>query len=449
MPSKPPAAAKNVENYLEVFDCDFKCLYMTPVHLVVHTPPARLIISRLVRCRNYRPNEWGSCSKEENCRFVHANVDYSTLEAKPIHVNYIWRDENLCIYERLPPGDVLEVYSRNRSKKPDLIPSERILVTRRALLYREDTTQRLSHCVHYYCNGMCNRGENCNFIHAVYVDPNVESDFKRPPAQAMPRVHASVHSSEADISESHAAWGNQLNLVSPSRGCPSSKEDFASQLLLNSQSADFFPLNTEPHEVAALSMDDSQSSNEAAKSVPLNALGESFKKSMDSSVAGNESLTEANASRAEKSVQASAVGTFTPMSQTPMMVPLVLPHDSLGSLPLSVAGSNGISCLAYKAFDASIGQGFLGSSDGLTVSPPTFSQGGGNFSVSIASTPYQMSLSSVHEARLASCHGVIGGTKDADKHSGCMGKPARVYRHNPYKSIEKSRKCLGVGAVEK
>ncbi|CUG91808.1 Hypothetical protein, putative [Bodo saltans] len=35
---------------------------------------------------------------------------------------------------------------------------------------------------------MCNRGERCNFIHVVHVDPNVVGDFKRAPARCVVSV---------------------------------------------------------------------------------------------------------------------------------------------------------------------------------------------------------------------------------------------------------------------
>ncbi|RNF11234.1 zinc finger protein family memeber [Trypanosoma rangeli] len=450
MPSKQSAPNKTGGNLLEVFDCDFKTLYLMPSHLVVHTPPARLNISRLVKCRSYKPNEWGSCSKGENCRFVHANVDYLTLESKPIHVNYIWRDEELCIYERLPPGDVLEVYSRNKSKKPDLIPSERILVTRRALLYRKDTTRSLSHCAHYYCDRICNRGKNCDFIHAVYVDPNVASDFKRPPARMMSRFYASADPLKMDNLDFQAPWTNQINSSLLSHRCPSPKEDVASQLLSNTQTSDFLPFNGEPREATVFSMNASQSSIGGARSLPLTALGKSFTKSIDFSGAGNDSLREENVSRKAKYVQPSALGAHTPVTQTPMMFSLVLSHDLHGALPLSDGGMNNISSAPYKAFDASSGQSFLGGLDGLTVSPPASLQGTGNLSVfSTASASYQMPFNSGHEASFAVCRGVIGEAKDVERPSGSMERSTRVYRHNPYKSIDKFQEFFGGANVEK
>ncbi|KAH9589391.1 hypothetical protein LSM04_007978 [Trypanosoma melophagium] len=205
-------------SHLEVFDPGFKFMYLVPSHLVVHTPPARLNISRLVVCRNYTPGKEHSCVKEENCRFVHANVDYDKLQAQSVHVNYIWRHEDICTYKRLPAGDVLEVVSCNGRKRTDLIPSERILLTRRAFSHQDPNGSPLSHCVHFYCNRMCNRGENCNFIHAIYVDPTITRDFQRAPAQPIQRFNVNNRSSRTETSDSPISWENHFTPSSPHHG---------------------------------------------------------------------------------------------------------------------------------------------------------------------------------------------------------------------------------------
>ena len=189
---------------IEVFDPDFKFIYDVPSSAVVHLPPARLNITRLVLCRNYRPYDPQSCAMGGNCKFVHADCDFTKLEAHPIHVNYIWRHESLCMYPRLPAGDVLTVWAPNNKQPATLIPSECVLVTRGSQAYmsclrsarsglagasQREHTAPLSHCAHYYFNRMCNRGECCNFIHAVHVDPNVQGDFKRAPGRGQHHHH--------------------------------------------------------------------------------------------------------------------------------------------------------------------------------------------------------------------------------------------------------------------
>jgi hypothetical protein len=167
------------EPVVDVYDSDFKTLLSIPAAQVTHRPHPSLGVSRLVLCRNYSPENPGNCTKGELCKFVHADI--TNASRCSIHVNYAWRSLDLCAYPRLPPGDELTVLAPNERQPSEVIPSERILITRGSTNWRKHTTP-LSHCAHYYFNRMCNRGERCNFIHAVHVDPNVQGDFKRAPA---------------------------------------------------------------------------------------------------------------------------------------------------------------------------------------------------------------------------------------------------------------------------
>jgi hypothetical protein len=165
---------------IEVFDPDFKFIYDVPSSAVVHLPPARLNITRLVLCRNYRPYDAQSCAMGGNCKFVHADCDYTKLEAHPIHVNYIWRHESLCTYPRLPAGEKLKVAQMDGQVVE--MPSERILVTQGSqALTQNRNGAPLSSCDSYENNGMCYQGERCCCIHTVVVDPFVQGDFKRAP----------------------------------------------------------------------------------------------------------------------------------------------------------------------------------------------------------------------------------------------------------------------------
>jgi hypothetical protein len=165
---------------VEVFDPQFKFVKEIPASLVRHLPPARLNITRLVFCRNYVPGQLESCSMGDGCKFVHADVDPESLESHPIHVKYSWRHEDVCTYARLPAGEVLRVTAPNNRPPIEEIASERVLVTRGSLRFRNPEAVH-HHCMHYHQHRMCNRGERCNFIHVVHVDPNVVGDFKRAP----------------------------------------------------------------------------------------------------------------------------------------------------------------------------------------------------------------------------------------------------------------------------
>lgn len=184
-------------DFVEVFDPEYKYVKEVPATSVRHLPPQRLNITRLVFCRNYVPGDALSCSMGDGCKFVHADVDPESLEAHPIHVKYAWRHEDVCTYARLPAGEILRVTAPNNRPPVEEIPSERVLVTRGSLR-RDDNTAPPSHCAHYYFNRMCNRGERCNFIHVVHVDPNVVGDFKRAPARcvvSVPRPDRSTNAS--------------------------------------------------------------------------------------------------------------------------------------------------------------------------------------------------------------------------------------------------------------
>lgn len=166
-------------SYVEMYDPDFHHVISVAPEKILHTPHPSLGVSRLVLCRNFvAGSPVSSCTKGDTCKFVHADI----LGAKkhPIHVNYAWRSWDLVTYPRLPAGETLVVFAPNERPPADDVPSEQVLITRGSLM-RKEHTGPLSHCAHYYFNRMCNRGERCNFIHAVIVDPNA-TDLQRAPA---------------------------------------------------------------------------------------------------------------------------------------------------------------------------------------------------------------------------------------------------------------------------
>ncbi|RNF03434.1 zinc finger protein family memeber [Trypanosoma conorhini] len=167
------------ESRVDVYAPDFSSIISLPVSAIAQVPHASLGVSRLVLCRKYVPGHPESCWKGSMCKFVHA--DTTGASQCPIHVNYSWRSVERCTYQRLPPGEMIFVLAPNGREPAETFPSERILVTRGSL-NRKSHAGPPSRCAHYYFNRLCNRGENCNFIHTIHVDPNVEEDFKRAPA---------------------------------------------------------------------------------------------------------------------------------------------------------------------------------------------------------------------------------------------------------------------------
>ncbi|KPI82862.1 hypothetical protein ABL78_8125 [Leptomonas seymouri] len=202
---------------IEVFDPDFKFIYDVPAVAVVHLPPARLNITRLVLCRNYRPYDPQSCAMSGNCKFVHADCDYTKLEAHSIHVNYIWRHESLCTYPRLPAGEKRTVLRSNAEAVE--VPTERILVTKGSQASMQNRSGApLNSCDNYENIGMCYQGERCCCIHTVVVDPFVKGDYKRAPRKRElsntngPHVNAAtvVQRSGSTTSEEHSRTQSQV-----------------------------------------------------------------------------------------------------------------------------------------------------------------------------------------------------------------------------------------------
>ncbi|RHW69077.1 Zinc finger CCCH domain-containing protein 37 [Trypanosoma brucei equiperdum] len=213
MPSKK-SMAKNRKTTVEVFDIEFRYMYEIPSHSVVHMPHVHPSNPYTMICTHYKPHDPNSCLAGSDCRFLHANVDYSTLKAHPIHVNYIWRHESECTYERCQSGDVLEVLLPNNKKPIERIASGLVLVTQAVIPQPSAEGRPLSHCAHYYFNGVCHRGASCNFVHAVAVDPEVDLSSNRILCRSHRRHHASGNKS-----------GEKLSAGSPLDSSPGSFPD--------------------------------------------------------------------------------------------------------------------------------------------------------------------------------------------------------------------------------
>lgn len=179
-----PSHTAGQDDFVDVYDSSFTELLHIPAEKVYHRPSAASGVTRLVLCRNYQVGGGlgalnTTCAKGDQCKFVHA--DTSDASRHSIHVNYVWKNLDAYPYPRLPAGDQLLVFAPNQRPPVESIPSERVLVTRGALSWKEHPLA-MSHCAHYYFNRTCNRGERCNFIHSVYLDPTSEEAFKRAPA---------------------------------------------------------------------------------------------------------------------------------------------------------------------------------------------------------------------------------------------------------------------------
>jgi hypothetical protein len=157
---------------ISVYTPGFASVVNLPLNAVSHLPQGPS--NRLVLCANYSVSNPSSCAMGSTCRFVHA--DTRAAKSRPIHVNYAWRSVAEIEYECFPPGQVLRVAPPNSKIASDVMNSELVLKTK-AL-----TSQRrpLSHCAHYYFNRTCNMGPDCQFVHAVFIDPTAKLHQRAP-----------------------------------------------------------------------------------------------------------------------------------------------------------------------------------------------------------------------------------------------------------------------------
>lgn len=159
--------------YVTVYTPGFKSVLNLPQKSVFHIPEGPN--SRLVLCANFDASSPAhSCNMGDACRFVHADV--SAAREHNIHVNYAWRSIEEVSYERFPAGQVFRVAPPNSKIASDVMDSDMVLKTRALTSHRRP----LSHCAHYYFNRTCNLGSDCQFIHAIFIDPTAKP-FQRAP----------------------------------------------------------------------------------------------------------------------------------------------------------------------------------------------------------------------------------------------------------------------------
>jgi hypothetical protein len=160
---------------VSVYAPGFKFVLELPADKIHHMPPTSLNVTRLVLCANFDArNPASSCPMGNKCKFVHADTTH--IERRSIHVNYAWRSLESVTYDRFPAGQMLHVAPPNSKIASDVMDSDMALKTKALVSKRRP----LSHCAHYYFNRTCNLGAECQFIHAVFIDPTAK-DFQRAP----------------------------------------------------------------------------------------------------------------------------------------------------------------------------------------------------------------------------------------------------------------------------
>ncbi|CUF03603.1 Hypothetical protein, putative [Bodo saltans] len=176
----PHNVVTHEEDFLEVFDPMYRLCYEVPHTCIAHLPPPRMKITRLVICRNYVPGDLLSCTMGSGCKFVHVDADLTALHAHSIHVKYAWRSLDVCVYPRLAAGELLQVSLLTTDFPMMRCRASWCSVTQGSLKRNDpNRTKSLSHCAHYYFNQLCNRGEECCFVHTVHVDATIAGNFFR------------------------------------------------------------------------------------------------------------------------------------------------------------------------------------------------------------------------------------------------------------------------------
>lgn len=181
----PDGTLRNVIQ--QVYAPGFRSVLDIPAECIRHLPPGSLNVTRLVLCANYNPFRPDmSCPLGERCKFVHADIDPRSrrqLEQRSIHVNYAWRSLEEVSYDRCAAGGTVRVVVPNSAEAPAELPTEKLLKTQ--ALDKPRTV--LSHCAHYYFNRTCNMGPDCQFVHAVFIDPTAKLHQRAPPPFQMQR----------------------------------------------------------------------------------------------------------------------------------------------------------------------------------------------------------------------------------------------------------------------
>jgi hypothetical protein len=138
------------------------CLVDLPVSDIIHMPNTPY---KSVLCPDFNVAEpVSSCRFGSMCRLIHA--DTSRERVSQFHINFAWRCLEEVTYKRFPGGSLIEV-SLPRGGNGDVMNSNMMLETKAM-----KNNKGQSHCAHYYYNRKCALGDECRFVHAVYIDPS-------------------------------------------------------------------------------------------------------------------------------------------------------------------------------------------------------------------------------------------------------------------------------------
>jgi hypothetical protein len=147
---------------------------IVPSERVYHVPAKdRLEHHYATLCDDFDPGLPLSCSRGTSCKYVHADV--RGLKRSSVHINYAWPSLSHVTYERYSADRTLRVTSPNARCVVDTMHASFVLKTQGL-----DTAKKLSHCAHYYYNRVCHLGPECQFVHAIFVDPEAQPGQRAP-----------------------------------------------------------------------------------------------------------------------------------------------------------------------------------------------------------------------------------------------------------------------------
>jgi hypothetical protein len=158
-----------------VYTKGFRAVYHVPWTNVFHLPEGYASGRHVVVCNRFDPLNPDSSCPSLACTFAH--VDIRAVQPCPIHVNFAWRSLQAVKYKRCPPGLVFDIKQPNCRMTVDRMDSSCILQTQGSS--RSNPT-KVSHCAHYYYNRVCHLGPECQFIHAVFIDPEARPGQRAP-----------------------------------------------------------------------------------------------------------------------------------------------------------------------------------------------------------------------------------------------------------------------------
>eukprot|EP00760_Papus_ankaliazontas_P034910 PhM_4_TR7547/c0_g1_i1/m.58618 len=203
------AALNAVPVDFKLFDTEFTKVYRVPPNQVIPTQgsaeyvdyentPSWLRRSKgqqqgtrkpFFMCSEFERTQ-GTCEHGNQCHNIHAAVWNSHVKVQIIHVR---RAETLGQHRTLDAGRTVTVHDR-QSGVTEEYPSQCILQTKGSddWLQCPGDTRRVYHCSHFYQHGMCTRGPQCTFFHAIKTTAP-------PPVATAPSPMSVTNTSSANI----------------------------------------------------------------------------------------------------------------------------------------------------------------------------------------------------------------------------------------------------------